>query len=364
MGEMGFGEVLYVLGILAIFAPAIGLAANNARLIEQREIQVQNADVLLAVLSLTIPSLAVFLFASGMHLSSIKEQLVAGVLLLLTTLRYYGDVEYRMTLYYKGYFEYYAIISCGYLLGLLIYPLTRSWMLVFLIGELACNLWLLRKGHIYRPLVLSADRKHINRKIRVLTYSYLLYNAVLNLDRIMLQNLMGSKIVTVYYVASLLGKTAALLVGPLNGVIIGYLSKSKVRLTTSQYVKVAGIVLGMGSVLFLGIVIVTPAFVRLFYGNIAAQVQEIYVWASLSQVICFASSLILTIMLTFCTEIWQFVIQGIYAVGFVVFCMLGTTVAGIQGFVIGCLLANILRFILSVVAGVFLLYKQRSTDTL
>ena len=44
LGEAEFGNVLYVLGIVAVFAPSVGLAANNIRLVESREKRVLNGD--------------------------------------------------------------------------------------------------------------------------------------------------------------------------------------------------------------------------------------------------------------------------------------------------------------------------------
>ncbi len=363
LGEAAFGNVLYVLGIVAVFAPSVGLAANNIRLVESRERQVSNGDSLLAMLPLLAVSGIIFFAVCNGYFVGVSDYIMAALLIVLTTLRYYGDVEYRMTLNYKGYFVYYLVLSLGYIIGVLLYPLTKSWLLCFLLGEAAVWLLLVVKGHIYKPLKRSENTFAVSKKVLVLAASYLLVNMVLNLDRVLLQHLIDSSTVTVYYVASLLGKTAALLVGPLNGVVIGHLTKGKTKpITKKSFTLVSLVVLLVGAVLFAGISIVMPVFVKLLYPDIYTSVLSVSTLANLSQIICFASSLLLTIMLTFCSERWQLVIQLIYAIVFLGLSVLFTNSNGLQGFVTASLAANTLRLVFTVGAGLAILIKKEKTE--
>ncbi len=363
LGEAEFGNVLYVLGIVAVFAPSVGLAANNIRLVESREKRVLNGDLLLAILPLLAVSGVIFFAVCNGYFSSVSDYAFAALLIVLTTLRYYGDVEYRMTLNYKGYFVYYLVLSLGYIIGALLYPLTKSWMLCFLLGEAAVWLLLVVKGHIYKPLKKSENTFSVSKKVFTLAASYLLVNMVLNLDRVLLQHLIDSSTVTVYYVASLLGKTAALLVGPLNGVVIGHLTKGKTKPITKKSFSIVSLaVLLVGAVLFAGISIVMPVFVKLLYPDIYSDVLSVSTLANLSQIICFASSLLLTIMLTFCSERWQLAIQLVYAALFLVLSISFTNSGGLQGFVTASLVANTLRLVFTVGAGLAILIKKEKTE--
>lgn len=363
VGEAAFGNILYVLGILAVFAPSVGLAANNIRLVESRSKKILNADALLSMMPLLAVSGAVFFAVCRGYLSGIADFIMAALLLVLTTLRYYGDVEYRMTLNYKGYFIYYAVLSLGYVIGALLYPLTKSWILCFLLGEAAVWLLLVVRGHVYRPLTKSENAGVISKKVFTLALSYLLYNMVLNLDRVLLQHLIDSSTVTVYYVASLLGKTAALLVGPLNGVVIGYLTKGKTKpITKKSFAVVFAAISAAGAVLFAAITVVMPIFVKLLYPDIYENVLSVSTLANLSQIICFASSLLLTIMLTFCSEKWQLAIQSVYAVLFLVLSVYMTNQNGLQGFVSASLAANILRLVFTASIGIVILSRKEKTE--
>lgn len=351
LGAQTMGNVLYVMALVAIVAPAVGLAANNTRLIERRTCAPENGDFILSMLVQTIPLGAVLLWASSPYLHGVGDYVLAALLLLLTTFRYYADVEYRMTLHYQGYFGYYAAISAGYLVGLGLYAVSGNWLLCFLAGEAAALLVSALFGHVLRPLALSPYARRMNRQVLILSASYLLYNGVLNLDRVLLQNLVSSTAVTVYYVASLLGKTVALLVGPLNGILIGYLTRGSGTVTRRQYGLACVLCIGVGAVCYGAILVVTPVFVRILYPSIAQEVLSIAGIANLSQIFCFSSSLLLTILLTFANQKWQLAIQVVYAV---LFFAAGTFAAlhiGVTGFVWSGLAVNVVRFIMTAAVG-------------
>lgn len=360
LGEETFGDVLYILGILAIIAPAIGLAANNVRLLLRKDFDVQNGDFLRTIALLLCLCTPVFLGVCTSNVDKGLDYVLLVFLLIFTTGRYYGDVEYRMSLNYRGYFFYYAVISAGYLLGIALYPLTKNWVLCILTGELLCNLLVAWTGRIYRPISCSVEKNRVRKEISTLACSYFLYNGVLNLDRIMVQKLVGSEAVTVYYVASLLGKTMALLVGPLNSIIISYATKSNFQIGKKLFARITGLSLAVGLVLFAGIVLVNPIFVGILYPAIVGAVKQIYVLASLSQVICFISSLLLTIVLLVASTRWQLLIQSIYAVVFLAAGIIGVSMGQMTGFVCGTLLANCVRLLLIILVGLVLLSKTNS----
>lgn len=363
LGSDAFGDVLYVMSILAIIAPSIGGAANNTRLIERQYNTVNNGDCLLAMLSQLLPGSVVLLAVVSHYVPSPWHCLLLVMLLAATTLRYYGDVEYRLELRYTGYFKYYAIISLGYLLGVLTYPLFHSWILVFFLGEAVGFIYVFLTGKIYKPLRLSPTWKKFARRDCILAGAYLLSNAVLNLDRVLLQNLIGSTYVTIYYVASLLGKTIALFVAPLNGVIIGYMTKNNIKMTQKSFAAVLAFV-ATGSVLLYGAIsLFVPWFARTFYPDIAVKVIEFAPIANLSQILCFVTSLLLTIMLTFGSEKNQFAIQSGYAVLFVSLCILGTRWNAIHGFLLGGLIASGVRLAAVVLVGLYLARKAEKRSS-
>lgn len=358
LGQTQFGEILYILAILGILAPSIGLAANDTRLIERNKILIENGDFLLAMFPQMAVALLLFIALTFRYVQDLWGMLLLCVTLGLTMLREYGSVEYKLSLNYKGYFLYYLCISCGYILGVVLFPILRNWIVCFFFGELFCFLLVLSSGHIYRPLALSGNQKYIFNRILILAASYLLYNTVLYLDRILLQNLIDSESVTLFYIASLLGKTTALLVGPLNGVMIGYLTKDGSRITKGLFLKWCGTITGIGMALYGIIILATPIFTRLLYPSLSAAVLEFAWLANLSQIVCFIAAPLLTIMLISSGPKWQLMIQSVYAAEFVGLGILGAEIGGLWGFIWAGLAANMLRLVLIISVGYVQIGKQ------
>jgi len=359
MGAERFGGALYVLAVLGIFSQSIGLSANNTRLVLQKERLQENGDYMLAIVMQLAPCGILFVWLIKREGYSGGETVMAILLLLFTTLRFYGDVEYRLTLRYRDYFFYYAAISAGYVLGVAFYPLLGSWLGCFLLGELFCALLIALRGKVYYPLTASGSIRRVLRSMLPLTAAYLLDSTVLYMDRILLQNLVGSEETTVFYFASLFGKTAALLTGPLSGVIIGYLTKNDAHISRKQYLLAGAASLAAGIVLYGAMMIAAPVYARLFYPDIANEVLK-YAWAAnLSQIICFAAAPLLTIMLTVSSMKWQLIIQCVYAAEFIVFGILGAETGGLWGFIWAGMAANIVRLIIVFAVGCIQLKKQK-----
>ncbi|MEG1473812.1 MAG: hypothetical protein RSC25_06805, partial [Christensenella sp.] len=314
LGETAFGSVLYLMSIVAILAGAFGVAVSNTRLVIKTKMESKNGDYSTILLIMSIISTVVVLcvlytqnmlnFFSGFMLSS---------LVIMTLLRYYSDVEYRLSLRYKWYFFFYMLISAGYLIGVAVYRFTQNWYLVFLVGEALAVLFVIIKGEIYKkPFECSTNRKIVWRMIMTVAISYLISDTFQNLDRIVLQNFLGGDAVTTFYTASLLGKTIALLVGPLNGVMIAYLVNYKGEFNAKIFSKAVLFAVGLAVVGFVGCILVSPWLIQLLYPNVYAAASGLIGIASLGMVVFFSSALLLAIVLRFCHEKYQFLIQLIY----------------------------------------------------
>ncbi|MEF9988129.1 MAG: hypothetical protein RR797_03530 [Christensenella sp.] len=353
LGETAFGSVLYLMSIVAILAGAFGVAVSNTRLVIKTKMESKNGDYSTILLIMSIISIVVVLcvlyaqnmlnFFSGFMLSS---------LVIMTLLRYYSDVEYRLSLRYKWYFFFYMLISAGYLIGVAVYRFTQNWYLVFIVGEALAVLFVIIKGEIYKkPFECSTNRKIVWRMIMTVAISYLISDTFQNLDRIVLQNFLGGDAVTTFYTASLLGKTIALLVGPLNGVMIAYLVNYKGEFNAKIFSKAVLFAVGLAVVGFVGCILVSPWLIQLLYPNVYAAASGLIGIASLGMVVFFSSALLLAIVLRFCHEKYQFLIQLIYGGCYLIAAIPATINYGIYGFAYATLFASLLRFVIVVFVG-------------
>ena len=348
MGEADFGVVLSLLALVSITANTVGIAVNYARLVKVREIETANGDFNLFLLfgGLVSAGIGVFYLAQLGLLSPINGFLFS-LLILLTTFRYYSDVEFKIKGNSLRYFLFYALISLGYLAGLLVYRISGNWMTAIITGE-ACGILFaaLASGIYRRALIPSRALGVVWKSILFLLLSGLLENLTLNADRLILLAFAGGESVTVYYIASLFGKVASLLTVPLNAVIISYLIRYEKDLTPrfwSIFV-VGGLIvggLGLGGCL-LGSYIILP----FLYADTFTLAMPYIFPAIASQIFYFVSSVLLVVLLRFRGEKKQFLMNLGYAAEFFLLVFIGTITNGLVGFVWFSLIANLLRFLL------------------
>lgn len=351
MGSDQLGELLYLMGLVAILCPSVGQALNTSRLVVRRDYDVSNGDYNILLLLFGGVGTVVALIVTKSSMTTPLIILWTIILLMTTIFRYYGDVEYRLNLNYQKYFIYYTVLTVGYVAGFGLYLLTKNWFLVFITGEAAAIIYLAATGTVFRGFF---DRSRwFNKAFQrggFLVFSYLITNLTLNIDRLVLENLIGHLAVTQYYVTSLIGKTLVLLVAPINTIIISYLTRKQERMNRKQFMMFTGIGIGVSFVFFICAQIGTPIFVKLFYGDLYDSVKGMVTVVNLSQILGVFSAYLFIVVLTFTEEKWQLLLQIFHLVVIVALVLLFTGSGGIMGFAEAVLIANAIR-----VAAVILL---------
>ncbi len=351
MGSDQLGELLYLMGLVAILCPSVGQALNTSRLVVRRDYEVSNGDYNILLLLFGGVGTAAALIVAKASMTTPLVILWTVILLMTTIFRYYGDVEYRLNLNYQKYFIYYTVLTVGYVAGFGLYLLTKNWFLVFITGEAAAIIYLAATGTVFRGFF---DRsKWFGKAFQrggFLVFSYLITNLTLNIDRLVLENLIGHLAVTQYYVTSLIGKTLVLLVAPVNTIIISYLTRKQERMNRRQFMMFTGIGIGVSFVFFICAQIGTPIFVKLFYSDLYDSVKEMITVVNLSQILGVLSAYLFIVVLTFTEEKWQLLLQIFHLAVIVALVLLFTGSGGIMGFAEAVLIANAIR-----VAAVILL---------
>ena len=169
-------------------------------------------------------------------------------IIVMSIYRMYACVEYRLSLEFKRQFVFYLALSIGYILGLLIFWKSEQWYWVFIIGETIAVLYVFLTGNVLRRQSEKTEERfgEVFKSAFVLSASYLLTNILLNLDRFILAYMIDSEAVSQYYVLSLLGKTMAIISGPVNSILIGYITKGNQKIKTKSYLKGVVLLVGFG----------------------------------------------------------------------------------------------------------------------
>lgn len=347
-GVEKFGTIVSAYGMITIFSASAGLAANNIQL-KRKEISGKNSSFIIIAAVLSGIGSGLALLFSIKVLTGVVEILLFFLMSFLTGVRTYGDVFYRQKLNYKKYFLYYLILTFGYVLGILGMRLDYNWSMVFIIGEMVAliYLWISRD---YVNDATETSQIETNRNIWsqcVLLYlSFLVYYIALNWDKILLLYMQSGEAVTVFYVASLIGKTFSLLIGSFNAILLSYLASSKAGFSLKLWKKLVVGILLLSTLAFAFCVLFTPLVSKVLYPQVYAEVKSIYVITNLSQIICFACSIFLTVLLFLSDSKMQLMIQVISTLLLVVISPFGVAKWGIMGYSVSLLIVYIVKFMI------------------
>lgn len=355
-GAERYGDILYLLSFINIFAVSVGSALNYSRLADSAKFKTGNGEytwIMLAMGVLGIPfSFGVRTFA-GVEMGT-AEVWIFWLLLFATMWRNYIDVDFRLSLNYKGYFKYYLVISVGYVIGIVLSKVTGVWELALLPGELLGIAYVFLRGDNLRkaPLRCSEEVKRTVNTCLIMLATNFILNVIFNVDRFMLKALIGGTAVTVYYLSSLLGKTVSLITTPLNSVLISYLAKYKGDFTKKMFCILLLIIAGAGFILVVGCVVGSYILIPILYPESYEMAKDFFLISSVSQVIFFATTVLTMVLLRFAKQQYQLYINLVYAVAFLILGVPLTMNDGIWGFSWAILIANFVRLVVAVFFGI------------
>lgn len=317
-GEDVTGDILYFIGIIYIIPTALGAALNNVRLMMRKECDVTNRDFVPYAIILSAISAIICAFIGFADSEGFAFPIAFGAFSILYFLRNYVSVEFRLNLKFKGYFFYCIAISIGYFIGFGLYLLTDIWLLIFIVGEAIALTYSFVWGKMFKNDGLSGNRRKITKPLLIVLVSSIMRDCVNQFDKVILKQVISSGIVTHYHVVSLISKTIMMLVQPINTLILSYLTVKDSTLTKKQLVKFTGISLGCGAIFYLGCIVGTPIFVKLFYPDLYDAVMQYNLIVNLGVIIGFISTMFMSILLTQGKAAIQMTIQCIWGIGYIV----------------------------------------------
>ena len=349
LGNDAYGRILYLIAGMNILAVSMGVACNYARMKASAEGKTENrpySRILLITTCGLVPwcvLVALFAGGGGMNLPETGLLVLLGI---ATMWRYYADVEYRLSLDYRSFFLYYLAVSAGYGAGTGLFLWLKCWPLALLPGELLGIFLVYRRGTVLKRIETeppAAADSPVTKMVMTLFVTEVISNLIANGDRVLLNLLVNATAVTVYYQASLAGKTMALVATPLNSVLIGYLSRVKGGLTK----KIMNIV-ALGSLA--AVVAATAAatlgshiLIRLLYPQNYEMVRSYFWMANIAQVCFFVSNVAATVLLRFCKTGYQLYINLVYAGLFIVLCIPGMLLWQVEGLCVGMMAAGLMK---------------------
>lgn len=365
IGESEFGILITLLSIINLMSTTFGSSANYARVISHSENKDCNGDyniflffssiiiVLISIITLIVLN-RIYFFESISYI----------LLMILTNVRIYADVNFRFDKKYKYYFFYNLCISIGYILGLVVFSKLKNYYVIFFIGEIIPLFFVRKKGIIFNKPFFSKGKyfKENTKNIWILVIANFIESLMNNIDKFIILIFIGEKQVTFFYLATLLGKSMALLTVPLNSVIIGHIVNLKNGLNRKNLWNIF-IITNILVILFECMAyIVSNIFIKIFYPNFYNNVKNYIIIGNLGQIINFITCMILVILLKFIPKKYQIYINVIQLLLYFCIVIPSSLYFGINGIIWAILVVNLIKLILTFIIGFFKLKSGKIVE--
>lgn len=347
-----FGNILTITGICNVIGVMFGISLNNMLLVKYNEYSIDTLKISftkLAIISLfsaiVLIQFMLFPFIRILNGYNFIFLIIYTVLLLL---RSFLTVFYRIELNYILIVKHALYTSVGYLLGLFLFNYYSNWGIIFVSGEVVSLIFLIKTINI--KIELNLMREQINKNIRNDFINFFIAssfsNMMLYLDRLLINPILGASQVAVFFSASVIGKLLSLVMQPFSSVMLSYLSKEKSENAYNLFKKSLIVSIISGILFFIISYFVTPILLKVLYSDLYKKGLEIYILCNILAIVNNISIILQPLTLKFCPMKWQSIIQIIYFICYFLMSFLLMKLFGLKGFVIGNILASIIKFLI------------------
>lgn len=358
MGAEEYGIVLTIMGVANTITATIGGSLNNVRLI--KEADYEDNEIRGDFLPLICIGSIVGMLVMSVYLIMQKQDesiIIIGmsVFIFLASVRNYGSVYFRLILNYKKIMVTSLLIAGGNLVGLVVLLFNGNsqwWFLVFLIGEITGVVYLLRNSKLTKEsFQFTWHIKSIMRVEIVLLISTLIGNLLIYLDRILLLPILGGEAVSLYTVASFLGKSFGVILNPLSGVLLSYYAQKSYVMNQKKFWGINLMIFMIAIPFFFLCVVISEPITGIFYPTLIKDASTYLVAANAAAIINTLASMTQPAVLKYADISWQMVIQLIYAVVYLGIGYVGTILDGLRGFTVAAIIAAVTRLVMLYIIG-------------
>lgn len=177
------------------------------------------------------------------------------------------------------------------------------------------------------------------------------------MDRFFIYPVLGVEQVSIYNVASFLGKTAGIVMTPIAGVLLTYYAK-EAKITIKQFYTRTGVFTIIALVFYLFIFVVGKPITKILYLTLIEDAASYFAIANLGATVFILGNTIQPILLRFCEAKWQLIIQGLYFVLYILFGLIGMYESSLLGFCYAVLIVNFIKIIFMLCVATVSLYDR------
>lgn len=359
VGSEAYGLIVSMIALINTVPVAIGNSLCNTRQLLEGTYRKQGllGDFNLLLIVFSVAGSLVTLCVSLSYGYGLLDTLLiclSGVFMLLFN---YLVVEYRLTLNFQGVVIANAVATVGTVVGAILFFAVGIWQLILIIGYLFGSLYISVRTKVLEGGLRKTPLWKKTCKLEITLLFSLVFLGLVNYgDRLILLPLQGSSAVSIYYIASLVGKLLVTVIAPMSTVILSYAARSE-KLSRRKTIGLLCVSLTIGIIFWIVTIIFAPYVIEFLYPNEAVEAVKYVPIVTAVAVIQSLCSVLNPTLLRFYSAKWQIVSN---ALAFTMLSVLGTVLSsslGLIGFCMGCFIAMLFKLALIL----FLILAAKST---
>ena len=362
MESQNYGLLVTILALLNIVPSTMGNVLNNIRLLYDEKYKDSKLTgdfniilIILSVLNLFVVSIFTFYYQKSINFIDLTFILLVSVLWLL---REYFIVAFRIKLNYLAILVCNILMVLGYGLGYVLFLTSGKWQFIYILGHTVSLVYICAKCRLWKePLKITPFFRRTSFDSFILLLSNLMNRVLTYADKLLIFPILGGSIVSVYYAATIFGKVVSLMITPITGVALSYLSKYKKKSDKLfKYSFLFGAVFCALGYVFC--VLISKPVLSVIYPQFVDDAMN-YIFITTGTTVLYALiSIINPFILKFFDMKWQLISNTGTVAVYIILCMTLLHFFGLTGFCIGALLSNLFRLVF--LLTVYSFCKQKS----
>ncbi len=362
-----YGMILTILAAVNVITLSVGSGLFYARLIENEKYVEKKIKgdfsilLVVAIIASAVISGAVVLIM--WDLKFLTEILVV-LLVVVTVVKTYAAVAFRIVLNFKKNLISNIISAIGYGVGVVAMHFTKIWPLAFIFAEVFAILYMTFASDIFKePFKRTVLFKNSLKSYVCLFASHLILNLVTYLDRFIINPMLGEASVSVYYAATFFAKTLSFLVGPISGVLLGYMAKNTFKLTKKKFLLLNAGALAM-TVVFWGITMLLGRPITAWlYPTLIDEALPILWIASLGTIVGISCTITMLPVMKYAPPYWQTILSVVSLALYFACGYISLINGSLLTFSYACLIYNCIRMLITFVVGWIYMKPRQNEET-
>jgi O-antigen/teichoic acid export membrane protein len=246
---------------------------------------------------------------------------------------------------------------------MLVFQKTSRWEWVFFCGYGFELVFTLLTTSLWKESFRKTQHfKNTIRRLFFLVISTLIGSILIYLDRLIIYPFFGGTELSIYYAASIVGKTVIMFAGPIAGVLLSYLSQmtSIILKDFVSFTFVLSILAVVGYFLCLWI---SHPLIEILYPELLPYSMEYVPYTIVSAMFEMMYIFIWPIVLRFGKSYYPLVITTVKALFYLVIGIILIRVMGVMGVVVASIIASVTQFLVVLVLGFQVSKKKYQIDS-